>query len=644
MSHGELPQEERPWLLAMLFLACVAIAIAPLALRGTSCGQDFDFHYDSWISVVHHWHQGVLYPNWLGSANYGAGEPRFVFYPPLSWALGAFLGLVLPWTWTPVAFILICLITSGAACYHMARHWMPPATATLAAGLYLTNPYLLFVVYERSALGEFMAAAWFPLLILYALRPHPHPASPGDTRKAKLLNLLRDPNLPLLALSISLLWLTDAPAGVMGSYALAVIVTVAAITRRCFAPVARAALAVPLGLALTAFYLIPAIYQQRWVEIARAIASGMRVQDSFLFEHTGMAYHDQVLRSVSFIAVILLAAIAISIAILIIRTSSEDGAPGKPAVGLSGLGRPFLILAALITLLLFPISQPIWNNLPKLRYLQFPWRWLLVLGLIAAVFVAKALAALSSRIGKPNAIPLKAGEDLMKSARLHRSRLILPAAAVILFAAITATHADHYYWQRCDDQDNTRAQLADTVNPGFEGTDEYTPTPADNSAIQMGLPPVRVVASATADQAADEPSGDNSDQSSDSDDNAGNPTWQPAPHVLLPAAITIRMWHDEHIIVSIRSPQAAYAVFRLMSYPAWRVRINQGPAASSRSRRSDGLLAVPIPAGTTTIDVRFAATPDVWAGRIVSLLALALWLALAAKSARQRGIMERHAS
>ena len=55
------------------------------------------------MEVLRQWHQGVAYPHWAASANYGAGEPRFVFYPPLSWMLGALLGLVMPWTWTPLA-------------------------------------------------------------------------------------------------------------------------------------------------------------------------------------------------------------------------------------------------------------------------------------------------------------------------------------------------------------------------------------------------------------------------------------------------------------------------------------------------------------------------------------------------------------
>ena len=81
-----------------LLLAVVGIAVLPLAWRGTSCGQDFDFHLQNWQELVAHWQHGAIYPHWAESANYLAGEPRFVFYPPLSWILGGLLGAILPWT------------------------------------------------------------------------------------------------------------------------------------------------------------------------------------------------------------------------------------------------------------------------------------------------------------------------------------------------------------------------------------------------------------------------------------------------------------------------------------------------------------------------------------------------------------------
>ena len=76
----------------------------------------------------------------------------------------------------------------------------------------------------------------------------------------------------------------------------------------------RAAAGVALGLGLAGFWLDPALYEQRWVEIARAIGPLMRVEDSFLFGYAQLAgvsaderfdviYHNQVLRTVSWIVV-----------------------------------------------------------------------------------------------------------------------------------------------------------------------------------------------------------------------------------------------------------------------------------------------------------------------------------------------------
>ena len=102
----------------------------------------------------------------------------------------------------------------------------------------------------------------------------------------------------------------------MGCYLLALLVLVSAIQRPQLCTDSRAAGAVPLGLGLAAFYIVPAAYEQRWVEIARAIAPGMRIEDSFLFGHTGESFHDQVLHTASWIAVAMLVAAVIAVIFL----------------------------------------------------------------------------------------------------------------------------------------------------------------------------------------------------------------------------------------------------------------------------------------------------------------------------------------
>ena len=154
---------------AVIFLCALAVALS-LAWRGNSCGHDFDFHIQSWLAVAQQWQHGTLYPRWIEAANYGAGEPRFVFYPPLSWILGAILGIVLGWPAAPIAFTLIVLTACGVT-HEQARPRMAPAeAATIAACAYILNPYALFVAYERTAYAELAAGIWLPLIILYALR------------------------------------------------------------------------------------------------------------------------------------------------------------------------------------------------------------------------------------------------------------------------------------------------------------------------------------------------------------------------------------------------------------------------------------------------------------------------------------------
>ena len=546
-------------------LASVGVAVLPLAWRGTSCGHDFDFHLESWMEVVRQWHQGVFYPHWVASANYGAGEPRFVFYPPASWMLGALLGALLPWTWTPLVFTLLAMLAAAASFFRMAREWIPEDNAALGACLYVLNPYMLFVVYERSAYGELLAAIWLPLLVLYALR--------GRAALAPL------------ALVIAALWLTNAPAAVMGCYALGILALWTAITDRHWKPLGRAAGATALGLGLAGFYLVPAFYEQRWVEITRAIAPGMRIEDSFLFGHSGEAFHDQVLHTASWIAVALLAVIFIAAALSYRnrRTSSFRG--------------PLVFLAAILACLLLPFSDLVWRYGPELKFLQFPWRWLLMLGLAAAVLVASCLR----------------GE-----AKTRRD-ISLRAAFILLLACVMSGLASVYFWQPCDDEDNIHAQLTAFRDGGFEGTDEYTAAPADNGDIQQGLPAIRILHGASDDEA---------DSSV-----AQNPPWRANSN---PQGVHVERWEVEHMSASIDVAAPSFAVLRLMDYPGWKVRLN-GRLVASRPRREDGLMVVPISAGHAQIDVRYGKTPDVWAGRILSLIAFVVLLAC-----RAFGLQLRH--
>ena len=125
---------------------------------------------------------------------------------------------------------------------------------------------MLFTAYERTAYGELLAAAWMPLLFA-----------------AILATRIR---IAPVAIALALIWLTNAPAGVMSSYALAFITVIrlaksSAPTR--FPLATRVAAGTALAFALAAFFLVPAIYEQRFVQVNMAVTTGMRPVDHTLF-------------------------------------------------------------------------------------------------------------------------------------------------------------------------------------------------------------------------------------------------------------------------------------------------------------------------------------------------------------------------
>ena len=171
-------------------------------------------------------------------------------------------------------------------------------------------------------------------------------------------------------------WLTNAPAAVMIHYSLGLLVVFFAWKHRSLQVLLVAAGAVAVGACLTAFYLLPAIYEQRWIDIAQAVSAGSRPADNFLFIHTTDADHDAFNRIISWIAVLEMAVVlAAAVGARLWRDAKRE------------VWNALSIWAIACAALMFPASLFLWNILPKIQFMQFPWRWLLCLSLIFSTFV-----------------------------------------------------------------------------------------------------------------------------------------------------------------------------------------------------------------------------------------------------------------
>jgi 6-pyruvoyl-tetrahydropterin synthase related domain len=534
----------------MLAIGAAAFAAEiPFFFLGTPSGHDVEFHLYSWLDVLAQWKQGIFYPRWASLAHFAYGEPRFLFYPPASWTLGALLSAVLPWTLASAVYIWIVLVLAGASMFVLARRWFDRRDAIFVAVLYAVNPYHLVIVYWRSAFAELLASCLLPVLLLVVLK-----AVEEGWRAVVPLGLV-----------LTAAWLTNAPAAVMIHYSLALLLVYFAWQGRSPRLLLMGAAAVALGACLAAFYLLPAIYEQRWVNIAEAVSAGSRPLDNFLFIHTTDADHDAFNRIISWVAVLEI------VVTLVAAWAAKSWRRSERALWNILLG-----WAVACSVLMFPETALLWKFLPKLEFMQFPWRWLLCLSMIFCLFMTVGV-------------------------RRWWMRAVI-CMVVICVIAVAWHRIQPPWWDHAADlremQDNMIPDKMETA-AGYEGTDEYTPVGADPAAIDKDARRVKVDGTAH-------------------------------------AAIHVFHWGPENKVFTAEMSAADRLALRLFSYPAWRVEVN-GRVVQTSTRESTGQMLVPVEAGANRVQIVFARTWDRALGGWISLVT-ALGLGCWALWARRRTI------
>ena len=509
--EGKPPARE--WVTAALVSCGVALAVVtPFFFLGTASGHDIAFHMASWLDAAGQWKQGILFPRWAEWPNYGFGEPRFIFYPPLSWLLGAFLGTLIPWNSVAAVFIVCVQTFAGLSAYALLR-WRYGGSRwakLFGAACFAANPYALVIVYARSDFAELLAVAAFPLLFLTALRLC-ESTKPGEP--------WRLPYLLAFALTFCAVWLSNAPAAVIATYSVAFLFAFKSLQVRSVRPALQGASAMLLGFGLAGFYLIPAIYEQRWVNIAGALAGGLTPTDNFLYARTTDAEHDAFNRVASNIAVLLFlwaAAAALAAWRRVRQTAAPPGTRNDSV--------PLAALTAIAMLLMLPVTALLWRFLPELRFVQFPWRWMSVVALCAIVFMSE-------------------------TAQGKLKWVWLPVAALCITGS--GRYLVRHTWWDTEDMPTLQEALEDGT--GFEGTDEYDPAGDDHTDLPQKAPRADFLPSA---QESDTPVGQK---------------------------IIINRWTAEHRSLGVTTAAGGQVAVKLLDYPAWHIEVNGHQVAAQHA-------------------------------------------------------------
>lgn len=549
-------------------VALVALLLAcPIVSGRLLAGHDVATYLMYAQQVAAGAREGVLLPAWAADLNGGYGGPGLLLYPPFVNVLHAIplaAGLPAPFALGAVSVLGLFLSGLSARWWLRAEGWS--AAALPAALVYMAAPYRMLDLYERTNLSEHWAFV-FPPLILAA-------AAVRASRPARVL---------LTAAGVAGLLVTNTPLALLFSLLFAVwFVAPGGLGSRRPEVLGGAA----LGAALAAFLLVPQALSSRWVVTELwygPAAKGFGPAANTLFSAAAL---DRPFN--------------LRVSAVILGTALLAGAAYFSSRGGESRSRLFWGAAALVALALtLPPSGALWEAVPLVARVQFPWR----LGAVSTL----ALAALLARAARPGAAwtvfcLAAAGSLPLIGASTTTVEEAFPPSARTVAPCTTAPNPEAVAqaWGEARNAWMRNPQLRDVW---------YVPRTAAPGLVGEVFGDAPAVYPAFRERAAVVPA------------EPGAPVY---PVLCGPL--------DREVDVLLAAPSGV--VLRTFLLPGIEGRLDGRPAPARQDPRS-GLLSVEAPAGAHRVGWRWRAPAPVVAGRWISVVSLVVSAALGLAAARR---------
>ena len=396
-------------------LSLSLIACLPLLpgddLINTRGGGDSPFLLVRLHQLVDNLRAGVFPARWMPDAAYGLGYPFFNFYASLPYYIAALFKLWgFGFIWSIKLTQSLGFVAAAASMYLLAKRLFErEASAMLAALAYTYAPYHLVNVYVRGdALSEFYAFVFYPL-ILWALMRLRDALSAGNIALVALAygGLILTHNVSALiftAFTVLYILLCSPKVSDRGERGIGQRPRPAGgqrprpaggqrprstgITSNLQPPtstwLASSAIGLGLGLAITAWFWLPALLEGKYVQLQHQTTGYLNysnhfrgldlVQPSLLFDYAIEAGQTPFVMGLTQAALALLGAVAIAAWWIKRRCPETQSA--------------FIITSLVLsTFLITPLSRPLWDNLPLLPFVQFPWRFLSAQAFFASLVI-----------------------------------------------------------------------------------------------------------------------------------------------------------------------------------------------------------------------------------------------------------------
>ena len=585
----------------------VLLAASPLFPPWLPSIADAPIHLFRTMELASVWADGLAYPRWAPNLAFGYGYPLFDFAPPLPYFIaGAFHILGFSLENSIKLLSVLCLACYGLGMYLFTRNVLGARAAVLASAAFLYTPFRYReVLLYGGNYPQILAIGLFPW-VLWAFE---RTVADGRRRYSVAGALL----YAALLLSHNFHAFIFTP--ILVAFVLLTMVVEAGLFQPPPSPTGTGRfldvlrrpgpwVALGLGLALTAFFWAPALYDMRYT-IAQ--------QDYYLtrsdFRLRLLSLRDLVAWPVALdaradnpyvpfsLGVVVVALAVLGVVYLGLGLWQLLASPSDPDRQ-RRTGREIVYLAFFLIVLLGTCfmmmrpAAPLWETLPFLPYAEYPWRLIGIANLCAAFLAGGAARLWEVSLGSGRQRPLVADFGL----------------AVALLALVLGV-AVYFYptraftrWGSPSLSDYIAYELG-TQNLGTTGLAEYLPGWAEE--IPTASPLVSQLRQGRAIEKLDRSA--------------------------LPAGVHAMAVARDAVSDGYRfSSQTAFRAYFLTFYfPGWRAFLD-GQAVPIQITPPLGLMAVDVPAGDHELVLRFGETPFRLAMDLVSataLVALLGWLA-----------------
>jgi len=388
-------------------------AIQPFFVSGF-----FPMHDDTQVARVFEMgkvlQNGIFPVRTVPDLGYGYGYPIFNFYAPLAYYVGAaFMFLGFDALVATKLMMALGIILAGIFMYLLAREFFGEFGGIASSLFYLYASYHAVDIYVRGDVAEFWAYAFIPLAFLGIYKRNIPIGTIGFAAIILSHNLTAMMIAPFLLIVI-----------LLNSY-------IALKNKKSFI-INHSSLILFLGLAISAFYWIPALLEMKYTNVLSQVGGGADFRNHFVcigqlwdslwgFGGSVTGCTDGLSFKIGKLHMI----ISIVAFILILCFNKIRKSKNGAIILFSFLG---FFLSVFLTL---EVSKPIWEAIPTMAFVQYPWRFLILISFFSSL-LAGSLVSLSRQFNIKSylvALPL-VFFLLFFNLKLFIPQTILPRTAV----------------------------------------------------------------------------------------------------------------------------------------------------------------------------------------------------------------------